>query len=332
MKKDIYRASILAAAGIVLANTSGETGVISLANAAEFNQAYYSEFLTTYAVGWQRSAPIKPLLDYIAPEVPSGPIAEVQSYDNTEPFLVDDKLTVRRQFGADFKHVQPMTSTKSTVEVPNKGLSVLLDKDKIAVNPLYKQQHVEWLMERLMRVDALEALALMIAGATSNSSVWSSSADPDALIRTRCKAQADITGFRPTRVLFGDTAEQYRFESYRAQNNAGAYNSADLDVMQIAKRLRVQDVMYSDDRYQSGASKAEFLGAKVLLFTAQQNPSPVDPSNCKRYVRDTLLGGGRLAVYEHDVSAKLVCVTVEQYSLVWLAHVLGLHVMNVSQS
>ena len=66
-----------------------------------------------------------------------------------------------------------------------------------------------------------------------------------------------------------------------------------------------------------------------LSFFAEDGVGPDDPSHAKRFWT-AVEGGGKYRVYEQQMSAKLIDLTVEHYSNVSLTSTLGLRKLTVS--
>ena len=127
-------------------------------------------------------------------------------------------------------------------------------------------------------------------------------------------AAADVSGIRPNRLLFGETAWMKRLLALRAQNLAGHGNSSTMTPAELAAWLGVDELRVSKARYSSSATaKTQVVANLVLMFFAESGQSPDEASNIKRFV-SAVEGGGDLRVYEQQVSAKLVDITVEHYS------------------
>ena len=161
--------------------------------------------------------------------------------------------------------------------------------------------------------------------------------NPDQDIRNDLLAQTNITGIRNNRVLFGDSAFEYRNTAYGAQNNPAGYmgyNPAGVAAA-LASALGVDQVYISRERYQSGANaKAEILGANVYSFFAMDNVDTEDPSNIKRFVStfDAEQGGGLFRVYVQQISSKLVAVTVEFYEKIVISYASGIRKMAIANA
>lgn len=328
----LYNAAIVAAgivAGLPDAGAGNVPGQTYLANAARFDESYFSEPLTTYAIGWRDPNNIEETLNFLAPAVQVPRKFEYAEYINAEEFLSDtDDL---RALGGDFKRVE-FTSKKTVAKTENKGLTIRVDMDEVADKGNWREMYVSKLMRRLLRSELRRAVTLVSAGATNTAKTWDTTAgkDPDQDIRTDLIAAANASGVRPTRILFGDTAFDKRALSHRAQNTAGGYASATLTVEQLAGLLNVDKVMVSRERYQNAAAtKAEIVNNLVLEFFASEQADIEDPSNVKRFFTP-VDGGGRVRVYEQQVSSKLIDITVEHYSTVKVVSTLGLRKLTIS--
>ena len=90
---------------------SGETsallqpGQIALANDSRFNEAYLSQPLTAYAVGWSDEGSLMGDLDFVAPPVLVPRRFEYRKADNNEEFL-EEREDIRA-IGAEFRRVEP---------------------------------------------------------------------------------------------------------------------------------------------------------------------------------------------------------------------------------
>jgi hypothetical protein len=135
---------------------------------------------------------------------------------------------------------------------------------------------------------------------------------------------------RPNRILFGDVAWNKRLISHRAQASAGGFASSALTPEQLASFLGVDGVRVSRERYQSSASaKSKITPDVVILFYAQDDVTTDDATHAKRFW-SVVEGGGKFRVYEQQVSAKFVDLTVEHYSNVLLTSGLGLRKLTIA--
>lgn len=319
---------------------------VQFCNDSRFLETYYSEPLTNYTVGFRDPNNIEASLQFAAPAVSVARRFEWKAATNAEEFLselVDDQ----RAIGADFKAVK-YTGTDVTDKTLNRGLTLIVDLDNVGggvgsgVIPAWQQNAVAKLTRRLYRNSYRRAIAAIAAAAVSNNYTWNAQpvnpaivpVNPDQDIRNDLLAQTNITGIRNNRVLFGDSAFEYRNTAYGAQNNPAGYmgyNPAGAAAA-LASALGVDQVYISRERYQSGANaKTEILGANVYSFFAMDNVDTEDPSNIKRFVStfDAEQGGGLFRVYVQQISSKLIAVTVEFYEKIVITYASGIRKMVI---
>jgi hypothetical protein len=317
-------------------------GQVFFANDSRFLETFYSEPLTNYMVGWRDPNNIEDTLQFFAPAVPVGRRFEWKAASNAEEFLsetVDDQ----RAIGADFKQVK-YTGSDVTDKTLNRGLTLIVDLDNVpgagsggAAVPPWQQQKVAKLTRRLYRNSLRRAIAAISAAAVSTPYTWDTSAgkNPDMDVQTELIAATDITGIRPNRVAYSDTAFLYRNQSYGAQNNPAGYTGYNLGNPEdaIAAALQVDRVKISRERYQSSSTaKTQILGANVFAFFAMDDVDTEDPSNVKRFVSvfDEEQGGGLFRVYVQQVSSKLVALTVEFYEKIIITYSGGIRQLAVT--
>lgn len=303
---------------------------VCAANASLFNQSFFSEPLTTYAVGYPGQATTKAELDFIAPEVPVNRRFEYATDINAEQFL-SDLTDDERPLRGKFKNVE-YNSDKVQAKTANRGLMMCIDLDEVADKANWQENAVNKLINRIQLSSLRRAAALIIAGATDNAKTWDTSAgkDPDQDVLGTIVTATTASGVRPNRAFYGETAWSKRMLAHRAQTAAGGFGSAGMPPQQVAALLMLEDVMVSKTRYQSTASaKAEAIGGMVLLFNAQNGVDTEDPSNIKRFI-SPVEGGGYVRVYVQYLTAKLVTVTVEHYELTKLTSTAGLYKMTIS--
>lgn len=314
-------------------------------NASEFLETYYSEPLTNYTVGFRDPNNIEDSLQFVAPAVPVGRRFEWKAATNSEEFLSELNDDVRA-IGADFKTVK-YTGADVTDKTLNRGLSLVVDLDNVSdtgvgagVVPGWQQNAVAKLTRRLYRNSFRRAIAAIAAAAVSNTFHWTTTAgvNPDLDVQSDLIAATNLTGIRPNRVIYGDTAFLYRNQSFGAQNNPAGYlgysPTANAESA-LAAALQVDRVKVSRERYQSGAAaKSEILGANVYSFFAMDNVDTEDPSNIKRFVStfDAEQGGGLFRVYVQQLSSKLVLITVEFYEKLVITYASGIRKMVIQNS
>ena len=298
------------------------------ANDSRFGETYYSEPLTTFSTGYRDPNNIQATLEFFAPTVPApGRLFEWKKWNNSEEFYseADDV----RAIGADFKRVE-FTGIDQTGKTLNKGLTVRIDLDQAA--PGWEERWTAKLLRRLYRNELRRAFALLSAAATNTAKTWDTTAgkDPDQDVLTALIAGNDASGIYPNRVGYGHTAWAKRILAHRAQLSAGGFASAGSAPDSVAGFLNVDQVYVSKERYQNAAAtKAQIVSNLVLMFMAASGGDIEDPSNIKRFV-SPVIGGGQQRVYQQQMSAKLVDITVEYYSALVMTSTLGVQQLTIS--
>lgn len=315
----------VAVANIDLGNPQPDTlnnnqpGILYAANSSRFVEAFFQEALTTYALGWTDKDNLEGLLAFIAPDVPVGRRFEFAKATNAEAFLSEtDDI---RAIGSDFKRVE-YTSAKAVDKTHNKGLTYRVDLDSFdeAAEPNWRQKIVGKLTKRILRNEVRRAFTLLDTAGASNSTakVWASGAtdkDPDVDVMGQIDLFGDTTGLNANRVLYGYTAWKNRLTGLGVQTTAAGFAGRNAQTTdQLKNILMVDGVFISRERYQSAAAtKAKIVTAgSVYVFSAEDGLMVDDPSSFKRFV--TPVGGQKVRVYEQQISAKLIDLTVEHYS------------------
>jgi hypothetical protein len=313
--------------------------IYALANDdSRFAETFFSEPLTTFAVGYKDPNDIEGALEFFSPKViVPGRLFEWKKWSNAEEFYQETDDV--RAIGADFKRVE-YTGIDQTGKTLNKGLMMIIDLDQVPLQmPGWEQRFVAKLIRRLLRNDLYRSIAILAAAAANTAKNWNSSADPDSDVVQQGVVSADAQGFQFNRVGYGHTAWAQRFLSLRANNNAAKFATAGMTVAELAPILGVDQVYVSRERYQSTkAAKSQVVGNLVLMFTAMAGQDIEDPSNIKRFVSPppnvmTNTGGADVQrptgaldinVYMRQISAKKVELTVEHYSNIILTSSLGI--------
>ncbi|MBI4024845.1 MAG: hypothetical protein HY360_07665 [Verrucomicrobia bacterium] len=303
-------------------------GVICLANEARFTETYFSEPLTGYAIGWRDLQNIQATLDFLFPAIQVGRRFEYKKADNAQAFYSESDDV--RAIGADFKRVE-FTGSSVNEKTLNKGLTIRVDLDD-EIGDNYRELNTARLLQRILRNDLRRGVTAVSAAATNTAKTWDTTAgkDPDQDVRTDLLAGADVSGVRANRVLFGDTAWDKRGLAHRAQNSAGGFASAMLTPEATAGILGVDRVMVSRERFSSSASaKTQVVNNLVLEFYAEDALMKDDASHTKRFWTPCI-GGETVRVYEQQISAKLVDITVEHYSNLVVTSTTGLRKLTIS--
>lgn len=310
-------------------NGSQRPGMVCLANEARFTASYASEALTNYALSWRDNNDIEKTLDFLFPPVQAPRRFEFKKADNAEAFLSEtDEI---RAIGADFKHVEYKGSSVLEKTL-NKGLTIRVDLDQVGGMPNWRETYTNRLLQRLLRSELRRAITAATTGITNTAKTWDTTAgkDPDQDILTDLLAGVDESGMRANRILFGDGSWNKRLIAHRAQATAGGYASAAMTLQELAAYLRVERIEVSQERYQSGAAaKSKVTPDIVLSFYAEDGLTAEDPSHTKRFWTP-VDGGGKYRVYEQQISAKLVDLTVEHYSNCIVTATAGMRKLTIS--
>lgn len=304
---------------------------IVAANASLFTEAYFSEPLTQYAVGWRDPNNIEETVNFFAPPVAVPRRFEYAEFTNAEEFLSDASNDDLRAIRGDFKELE-YTELKTSAKTLNRGLKISVDLDQVADKTNWREMYVAKIKRRLLRNKLRRAVALLSAAANNTAKTWDTTAgkNPDGDVRTELKTAATVSGIRPNRVGYGDTAWDARASSHEAQNNAGGYAAAQRTPEQVASYLNVDKVKVSRERYQSAAaSKSEILNTLVLMFYALEMMDAEDPSNIKGFW-SPCENGEAMRVYERQVGAKLYEIVVEHYELIKITSTLGIRQFTIT--
>lgn len=317
--------------GFALSNDWGSvpSGTVCLANDSLLRQTEVIEELTAFAASYDSMVGngLARLRDFLAPPRPStSRIVRLTTFNENEPWETVDYNKVKRGILGDFSEVRQRTATKTDFQINNRGLTVIIDRDELKDKPELQQQHTKWLIDLLNRATVLEAVDIYTAAALADNSIWDAGSNPDLEIRNRILNLADVTGFYPQNVAYGDRAHLARQTAYESELTAGALARAGAYTeQQIAEALGVSNVLINAERYQNtSTAKAEIIGKNVLIFTAIQSAGPMDPSNIVRHVASAAYGGGDYAVYVTDLGVKKVAITVENYEYLHTQHTTGI--------
>lgn len=309
-----------------------EPGRIYFANESRFAQTHLSEPLTGYIVGWDDPENLAALLERIAPEVPAGRFFSYRLMDNAQALLSETEDDLR-PIGADFKRVA-YSGTTAEGKTDNRGLTVRLDLDEDDDSNTLRQAYTRLLTQRLYRNRVRRAVALIDAAATNANVSFTAATNPDGLVRAMVEAGRTAAGVPLTKVLFGDTAWQYRLDAIEAAAKAGdtlAAAAVARDEAALARYLGVNDVVKVSAMYQSAAAtKSKIIGAAVYGYYAMPGLMKMDPANVKRFVSNTR-AGTKLAVYVEE-HPKYVDITVECYERVIVVATNGMRKLTVANS
>ena len=332
------RQNALQRAGVVLSNDVGSlpAGTVCLSNDSLLRTVEQIQELNEFAASYDSMTGngLARLRDFLTPPRPSNSrIVRLTTYNETEPWEVVDYNKVKRGILADFSEVRQRSVTKSDFQINNRGLSVILDRDELKDKPEWQQVHTKWLIDLLNRATVQEAIAIYTAAATGGAKTWSSgSPNPDIDIRNYIITSANVTGFYPQNVAYGDAAFLKRATAYESELTAGSMARAGVYTEeQLATALGVTSALINMERYQSGVgAKTELIGSNVLLFTGLKDTSPMDASNIVRHVTNGAGGSGEYAVYITDLGVKKVMLTVENYEYLHTQHTTGIYLIAIT--
>lgn len=331
IKRIEEEANLIALRGFLPSGMAGslQHEQICLANETRFNEAYFNEPLTNYAVGWTDPEAIEQTLEFFAPAVPVSRRFTYKEHTNSEEFLSEtDDI---RSIGAEFKRVD-FKGTETEAKTDNKGLTIRVDMDQVADMPNWRQLYTGRLMRRLFRSELRRAVALLSAAATNTAKTWDVTAgkDPDQDVISDLITGKTARGIKSNRIGYGDTAWAKRALAHRAQSSAGGFASASMTPEALAALLGVNQIKVSSEVYQSAAAaKTAIVNDLVLMFYALSGAVAEDASNIKRFT-SPVEGGGNVRVYEQQMSSKLIDLTVEHYSLIKITSTLGIRKFTVS--
>ncbi len=317
--------------GLNLASEA-KPGMVSLANEASFNQQFFSEPLTQYAVGWTSDQKaLEKLLDFVAPQVSVSRKFQYKVANNAKEFLALEETDDVRALGGEFRRIEARGDIVQS-RTYSKGLSTIIDLDEEDAEDGLEERKVAWLRRILLRMEIRRAVALLSGAATNKAVTWGGTAgtDPDMDLAEMLLAGGDNSGIDPNRVLMGKSAWQSRLVALRAKDTAGAFASAGMTPEQLAGFLACDQVYVNTERFQSGSAKQNLVGSNVILgFMAEQGQSKDDPSNIKRFV--SAQDGGPFRVFRQELTSHLIQISVSHYSNIVLTSNLGLRKLTVTK-
>lgn len=317
---------------------SWQHGRITTANDELFGSTHFSEPMTNYAVGWADPEGYDALAAFLAPEIPApGELFEHMVFNNAEEFLSDGANEDLRAINAEFKTVD-YTQSKTQRRIPNRGLRIELDWDRVKNDPIWQQRYTGKLLSRLKRNKARRAVALAIASGTAAPLTWKASSTtlPDVDLNNQRIASGDASGISPNRLLIGEPAWQARLTGLSLMSQASNTNSyaaaamLNRSVDEVGAFLGMGTRLDSG-RYQSGSTKQSLLGASMLMFTGQDGADLEDPTNFKT-AWFPCQNGTRYAVYVRQLSVKKWEIVVECYELLFCASTLGVRYITIANS
>lgn len=314
-----------------LVNELAKGGQLALANETSFNDQFFSEPLTQYAVGWtSEQRALEKLLDFVAPQVSVSRKFQYKVANNAKEFLALEETEDIRAIGGEFKHIETHGDIVQS-RTFSKGLATLIDLDEEDAEEGLEERKVAWLRKILLRMEIRRAITLLSSSATNKAVTWGgqNGTDPDMDLAEMLLSGGDNSGIDPNCILMGKAAWQKRVRALRGMDNAGGFASAAMTPEALAGFLAADTVYVNKERFQSGDAKVNLAGSNVVLgFMAEAGMSKDDPSNIKRFVSSQK--GGAFRVYRQELTSHLVLISVSHYSNIVLTSNLGLRKLTVS--
>ena len=322
----------LAPLGIMPAGNA-EAGKIMMANESAFQNTFFSQPLTDFAVGYtSQEEPLQELLDFIAPPVQTKRLFQYDVQNGKVAFEAVMNGEDERALMGEFK-VVTWLDDKATGSTKSKGLTTFIDNDELEEMPYKLEEKVATLKMMLLRADLIRANALLNTLAVNTAKTWSSGTPtPDMDVKKAIKAARTALGMQPNRVLFGGGAWEDRESALANQNTAGAFAGLMRLESDVARFYRVRDIKINDLVYEvPGTGKTPIItDNKVFVFSGFTMPSTADTSNVKRYW-SSVMGGGEWAVFVDKVtSAELTKVSVYHRSAILSPNTAGVQSLTIS--
>jgi len=324
----------LAPLGIMPAGAAITPGQVAMANSEMMNDTFFSEPLTSYAVGWRsEDNRLEELLETVAPMVRTSDMFQYFVENNPAAFAAVEDGSDERAIEGEFK-VITAHGTKETGTTISKGLTTVIDRRMLNADPTLVNKKVAWLKRILLRAEILRAIKALNGAAANTAVTWggSSGTQPDMDLAKMVKAGGDAAGFDPNRIVMPAAVWQQRNLAYGEKNTAGAFAGYSMTPAALADWLAIDKVYVSRERYGNGRATAKnpILGTNVAFaFNAMDGASVADPSNIKRFVSPDI-GGQDWAVWVNDKSSHLVYVTVSHCSLIAITSSLGIRKLTVT--
>ena len=142
-------------------------GVAALANESLFNNVFFSQPLTDFAVGYSnQEEALQEMLDYLAPAVRAPRKFQYRVMNNKAAFeAVADGSDERALYG-EFKVVTTHDGIVDDHTI-SKGLTTIIDKDELEDDPNVLEKRTAWLKQLQLRADLLRTVALLNSLATN---------------------------------------------------------------------------------------------------------------------------------------------------------------------
>lgn len=301
---------------------AAQAGVVMAANEqSSFNQTHFSEPLTGYVAGLPDDTGLQELLDFIAPPVQAPRRFEYRKDETARGLAESDDV---RAIDVAFKEVRSAGKLENSRTL-NKGLTYLIDRDRIAVDvPNFEQSAIAWLRGMLLRQEILRGMAGLVAAAVTKNVAWTTASDPDADMLLAIAGAADVDGLEKNRGIAGGTLLLKRKLIYQGKvGNSALVARGALTMQDLAEYLMLEEFRKISARQKSGTAYPPVYRNSAIFYNATPSPMIDDPSHIKR-VWSPCDGGGMWKVYREERGPKLVALTLEHYSQLILPFTIGI--------
>jgi len=282
---------------------------IVLANSGSFDDAYFSEPLTSYAQDYYRNFEIEKFLEFSAGSVVVPHRFQYRQWGSASDLVKGAAPDPRRAMGANFSAI-PVSGTIQLGETDNKGYSVILDDDEINADPKWETVAVRKALRTLMEYERdFVGFNTIYSNATVTSVTWNggSGQDPDSDLITLLESIETASGLRPNRLIFTPTTWAARLKTLRAQSGFAAAASAMQSPDELGAMLGAKVMILDVGATAIGTS------AVVSAVYQQEGGMSDDVSSIKRF--QSLCKDGQLfRAYKRMVGNKTWEITVEHYS------------------
>jgi hypothetical protein len=328
--------AFLALTGASFQSDTPVLGQITVANATQNYAGSLAQDVQGYLAGMP-STNEEERLNALFPGLQTNDFFQFAKADD-EAFLTEADDSDIRGVGAAFKRVE-YRGTTATAATQQKGLTMRVDHKTLpkvngAIVSGWENRYAAALKARLIRADIVRGIAVVHAASTDLAVTFSSTTNPDGLLRAMVQTGRTASGLIPTHVVIGNSAWQSRQDSYEnaARVNHSMSNHAGYSLDELARYLGVQKVIIEDGMKQTvkGAAKADRLALLAYSYSALESPIMDDPSNIKR-AYSPVTGGGEWAVAVQE-AAVYTDITVWHESLIFAPITTGVRRVTITHS
>lgn len=283
---------------------------ITLANSGSFDDTYYSEPLTSYAVDFYKNFRIEEYLQFVAGSVIAPHRFQYRvwgSKDDIKPMTV--AINPIRALGANFSAI-PVTGTLQLAQTDNKGFSVILDDDEIDADPKWETMAVRKALRTLMEYDRQLLYFSVYDAVTPTSVTWNggSGQDPDTDIITALDTVQYNSGVRPNRLVFTPSSWAARLKTLRAQSGFAASASAMQSPQELGDMLGLKVLILDAGAVAYGAQN-------TVTFVYQSDDSGADDVSSVKRFQSLCKDGQLFRAYKRMIGNKTWEVTTEHYNM-----------------